>query len=81
LGFGLFLKFFELEARFPRGPEEFPPSVVSDPAEFPAYLWSGREEKLRAFAASDPVVTTQTAHIEMGKLLAGFVRPAPTSRS
>jgi uncharacterized protein YciI len=36
------------------------------------------EEKLRAFAASDPVVTTQTAQIEMGKLLAGFVRPAPT---
>jgi len=35
-------------------------------------------EKLRAFAASDPVVTTQTAHIEMGELLAGFVRPAPT---
>jgi uncharacterized protein YciI len=36
------------------------------------------EEKLRAFAASDPVVTTQTAQIEMGTLLAGFVRPAPT---
>jgi hypothetical protein len=36
------------------------------------------EEKLRAFAASDPVVTTQTAHIEMGTLLAGFVRAAPT---
>jgi hypothetical protein len=36
------------------------------------------EEKLRAFAASDSVVTTQTAQIEMGKLLAGFVRPAPT---
>jgi uncharacterized protein YciI len=36
------------------------------------------EEKLRAFAANDPVVTTHVAHIEMGKLLAGFVRPAPT---
>jgi uncharacterized protein YciI len=36
------------------------------------------EENLRAFAASDPVVTTQTAQIEMGTLLAGFVRPAPT---
>ena len=36
------------------------------------------EEKLRAFAASDPVLTSQTAQIEMGKLLAGFVRPAPT---
>jgi hypothetical protein len=36
------------------------------------------EETLHAFAASDPVVTTQTAHIEMGKLLAGVVRPSPT---
>jgi hypothetical protein len=32
------------------------------------------EEKLRAFAARDPVVTTGTGHIEMGKMLAGFVR-------
>ena len=37
------------------------------------------EEELRAFAAGDPVVTTHTARIEMGKMLAGFVRPAPTS--
>jgi hypothetical protein len=29
------------------------------------------EEKLRAFAARDPVVTTGTGHIEMGKMLAG----------
>jgi uncharacterized protein len=36
------------------------------------------EEKLRAFAANDPVVTTQTARLEIGKLLAGFVRPGPT---
>lgn len=35
------------------------------------------EEELRAFAEADPVVTTQTGRIEMGKLLAGFVRPAP----
>jgi uncharacterized protein YciI len=33
------------------------------------------EEEIRAFAASDPVVTTGTAHIEVGKMLAGFVRP------
>jgi hypothetical protein len=35
LGFGLLLlKFFELEARFPRGPEEFfPAAVVSYMAE------------------------------------------------
>jgi uncharacterized protein YciI len=32
------------------------------------------EEQLRAFAAADPVVTTGTAEIEMGKMLAGFIR-------
>ena len=39
---------------------------------------SDDEEKLRAFAANDPAVTTQTAHLEIGTLLAGYVRPAPT---
>jgi uncharacterized protein len=39
------------------------------------------EDQLRAFAANDPVITTQTAHIEMGTLLTGFVRPAPTAGS
>jgi uncharacterized protein YciI len=33
------------------------------------------EDEIRAFAANDPVVTTGTAEIEVGKLLAGFVRP------
>jgi len=33
------------------------------------------EDELRAFAAGDPVVTTGTAEIEVGKMLAGFVRP------
>jgi uncharacterized protein len=33
------------------------------------------EQELRAFAAGDPVVTTGTAEIELGKMLAGFVRP------
>jgi uncharacterized protein YciI len=33
------------------------------------------EEELRAFAAGDPVVTTGTAELELGKMLAGFVRP------
>lgn len=37
------------------------------------------EQKLRAFAAGDPVVTTGTAHIELGKMLAGFVRSPSTS--
>jgi uncharacterized protein YciI len=34
------------------------------------------EEELRAFAAEDPVVTTGAARIDIGKMLAGFVRPA-----
>ena len=33
------------------------------------------EEELRKFAAGDPVVTTGTGTLEIGKLLAGFVRP------
>lgn len=33
------------------------------------------EDELRAFAAGDPVVTTGTASIEVGGMLAGFVRP------
>ena len=37
------------------------------------------EDELRAFAAGVPVVTTGTAEIEMGKMLAGFVRPATAS--
>jgi uncharacterized protein YciI len=32
------------------------------------------EDELRAFAASDPAVTSGTATIEIGKMLAGFVR-------
>ncbi len=32
------------------------------------------EDELRAFAAQDPVVTTRTATIDIGKMLAGFVR-------
>src|SRR6201987_5188413 len=34
-------------------------------------------QELRAFAADDPVVTTRTGTIEVGKMLAGFVRPRP----
>ena len=34
------------------------------------------EDELRAFAARDPAVTSGTANIELGKMLAGFVRPS-----
>ena len=33
------------------------------------------EEELRAFAADDPAVTSGTAEVEIGRMLAGFVRP------
>jgi uncharacterized protein len=33
------------------------------------------EDALRAFAARDPVVVSETAAIEVGRMLAGFVRP------
>jgi uncharacterized protein len=36
------------------------------------------EEEVRAFAASDPVVTTGTGTVEIGRMLAGYVRPRPT---
>lgn len=32
------------------------------------------EDEIRQFASGDPVVTTGTAEIEMGQMLAGFVR-------
>jgi uncharacterized protein YciI len=33
------------------------------------------EAELRAVAADDPVVTTETGRIEIGRMLTGFVRP------
>jgi uncharacterized protein len=34
------------------------------------------EDELRTFAAGDPVVTSGTAQLEIGKMLGGFVRPS-----
>jgi len=34
------------------------------------------EDALRAHAAEDPAITTGTAEVELGTMLAGFVRPA-----
>lgn len=36
------------------------------------------EDELRELAAGDPVVTSGTATIEVGRMLAGFVRPRPS---
>ena len=37
---------------------------------------SDDEDELRALAARDPAVTSGTAEIEIGQMLAGFVRPS-----
>ena len=37
------------------------------------------EDELRAFAEVDPAVTSGTTRIELGKMVAGFVRPPATS--
>jgi uncharacterized protein YciI len=34
------------------------------------------DEEIRAFASGDPVITSGTEDIEVGKLLVGYVRPA-----
>src|SRR5438309_9899046 len=39
------------------------------------------EEALRGFAAGDPAVTRGTAHVEIGKMRAGFVRPGRSTRT
>lgn len=41
----------------------------------PGVVEAADEDELGRFAARDPVVTTGTADIEMGKVLAGSVRP------
>jgi uncharacterized protein YciI len=40
-----------------------------------AVIEADDEDELRAFAAGDPVVVSGTAEFEIGKMLAGFVRP------
>jgi uncharacterized protein YciI len=42
-----------------------------------AVVEADSEEELRAFAAEDPVVTTGTGTVTVGKMLAGYVRPRP----
>src|SRR5664280_2459104 len=59
LGFAVLLKFFELEARFPRHGGEVPPVAVAylaqqvgvEAAEFTRYGWSGRAVK---YHSADP---------------------------
>ena len=56
LGFALILKFFEIEARFPRHASEFPPAAVAyvarqvgvDPTELAGYEWVGSTATTRS---------------------------------
>jgi uncharacterized protein len=51
--------------------------VMTDAGSFGlAVVEAEDEQELRNFAAADPVVTTGTAQFEVGRMLAGFVRPA-----
>ena len=55
--------------------------VIFGPALDPTGSWglgvveTENEEELRAFAAGDPAVISGTATIELGEMIAGFVRP------
>ncbi len=42
-----------------------------------AVIEADDEAEVHAFAAHDPVVTTGTGTVEIGKMLAGYVRPGP----
>jgi uncharacterized protein len=50
--------------------------VLADTGSFGlAVVEAEDEQELRDFAARDPVVTSGTAGFEIGRMLAGFVRP------
>jgi hypothetical protein len=50
-------------------------SVVTGSARCHLHVRAEDEQEVRDFAAGDPVVTTGTAEFEVGRMLAGFVRP------
>jgi len=51
------------------------PGLASSGAWGLGVVESDDEGELRALAARDPAVTSGTAEIEIGRMLAGFVRP------
>jgi Domain of unknown function (DUF4158) len=91
LGFALALKFFELEARFPRHAGELPPAAVGfvagqvkvDPALFAGYAWSGRTAEYHraqiraALGFREPTVADED---KLADWLASEVCPAELNR-
>jgi hypothetical protein len=50
--------------------------VLTDASSFGLGVVEGDEDELREFATRDPAVTSGTVELEVGKLIAGHVRPA-----
>ena len=91
LGFALLLKFFELEARFPRDVGELPPAAVNyvaeqvrvDAAELDAYGWSGRaieyhRAQIRQAYGFRETTRSDETDLELLQPLARLRRPPPT---
>lgn len=76
LGFALVLKFFEIEACFPRGASEFPYAAVSyvasqvkvDPGELSGYPWSGRSAKYHREQIRDAFGFREFTRVDEDKL-------------
>ena len=52
----------------------FGPILTDDDSYGLAVVEADDEHALREFAAQDPVVTTGTAHFELGRMATGYVR-------
>jgi hypothetical protein len=90
LGFGLLLKFFEQEGRFPRGLEELPASAVTyvarqlgvEPDVLGGYSWAGRSIKYHRAQIREAFGFRQATRGDEAKLttwLAAEVAPAEVS--
>ncbi|WP_228782927.1 DUF4158 domain-containing protein [Nocardia abscessus] len=86
LGFGLLLKFFEIEARFPRGVDDIPLGAVAyvakqvkvDRGEFIKYRWDGRSVKYHRAQVREAFgfcEFTRTDEARLTQWLAGEVCP------
>jgi len=90
LGFAVLVKFFELEARFPQGPDEVPaPAVVYvaeqvrvPPEAFDAYAWVGRTIEYHRAQIREAFGFRETTRADESKLTAWLGQDvAPTETS